>query len=156
MSCCGDGSSSVEAAPDKTQLYLGPSLSQNPSGERGRRTPVPLEEITSRLECSKPTVLRFSPDRASWVADERWHPQQVGRFQIDGSYELEVPCRDSRELVMDILRHGPDVEVSHPKRCEWRSGKRWKACWHDMQHRSTRHNEFPLSAGRPVRGDLEF
>jgi len=49
------------------------------------------------------------------VADEVWHPQQHGERLEDGSYQLKIPYRDSRELVMDILRHGPDVVVIEPK-----------------------------------------
>ena len=44
----------------------------------------------------------------------QWHPQQKGRA-VDGEYELEIPFSDSRELVMDILKYGPDVEVKSPK-----------------------------------------
>ncbi len=36
------------------------------------------------------------------------------RFEADGSYLLEVPFSDPRELAMDILRHGPHVEVLEP------------------------------------------
>jgi len=59
--------------------------------------------------------LRFTPERARWVGAEQWHPHQKGRFEKDGSYVLELPYADSRELVMDILRHGPEVEVLEPK-----------------------------------------
>jgi len=59
-------------------------------------------------------VLRFSPERARWVADETWHPQQKGRME-NGCYVLEIPYFDDRELVLDILKHGPDVEVLRPK-----------------------------------------
>lgn len=58
--------------------------------------------------------LRFTPERARWVAAEEWHSRQRGRVEADGSYVLEVPYNDDRELVMDILRHGPDVEVLGP------------------------------------------
>ena len=58
--------------------------------------------------------LRFTRERARWVATEEWHPRQRGRFEADGSYVLEVPYSDDRELVMDILRHGPEVEVLGP------------------------------------------
>ena len=58
-------------------------------------------------------VLRFTPERARWVADEEWHPQQIGRF-IGDHYELEIPYSDPRELIMDILKYGPDVEVVAP------------------------------------------
>ncbi|WP_333843735.1 helix-turn-helix transcriptional regulator [Pelomicrobium sp.] len=60
-------------------------------------------------------VLRFSPERARWVADERWHPKQQGQFLMDGRYELQIPFRDPTELTMDILRFGPDVEVVAPE-----------------------------------------
>lgn len=59
-------------------------------------------------------VLRFSAERARWVADERWHPEQSGQLLPDGRYELRFPYGDSRELAMDILRHGPEVEVILP------------------------------------------
>lgn len=59
-------------------------------------------------------VLRFSPDRARWVGQEIWHPEQRGRFEEDGSYRLEIPYSDERELLMDILRHGAGVEVLAP------------------------------------------
>lgn len=59
-------------------------------------------------------VLRFSPDRARWVADELWHPDQIGQFDGE-AYELQVPYSDPRELLMDILKYGPDVEVLAPE-----------------------------------------
>jgi predicted DNA-binding transcriptional regulator YafY len=62
----------------------------------------------------KTAVLRFTAERARWVADERWHPQQAGRFLEDGSYELRLPYREEHELVMDILRFGGDVVVLEP------------------------------------------
>ncbi|MBI4195268.1 MAG: WYL domain-containing protein [Betaproteobacteria bacterium] len=65
-------------------------------------------------KANKTAVLRFSRERARWVADERWHPQQAGQYLTDGRYELRIPYRDDRELIMDILRHGPEVEVVSP------------------------------------------
>lgn len=65
-------------------------------------------------QADRVAVLNFSKERARWVADERWHPQQQGKTLDDGSYELRIPYRDSRELVMDILRHGHEVEVIEP------------------------------------------
>jgi predicted DNA-binding transcriptional regulator YafY len=67
-----------------------------------------------RGKASKLAKLRFTPERARWVAGEVWHPQQKGAFEKDGSYVLEVPYHDDRELVMDVLRHGADVEVVGP------------------------------------------
>jgi len=66
-------------------------------------------------KANKTAVLRFSGERARWVADERWHPQQSGQFLTDGRYELKIPYRDSRELAMDVLRHGAEVEVVGPE-----------------------------------------
>ena len=45
---------------------------------------------------------------------EQWHPKQKARFEKDGSYLLEIPYSDSRELVMDILKQGAGVEVLAP------------------------------------------
>lgn len=60
-------------------------------------------------------LLRFTPERARWVADEQWHPAQEGRWLEDGYYELRIPYGDPRELIMDILKHGSEVEVIEPR-----------------------------------------
>jgi predicted DNA-binding transcriptional regulator YafY len=59
-------------------------------------------------------VLCFSPEMARWVSREKWHPQQEGRFGADGSYTLTLPYSAERELVMDIMRFGAEVEVLGP------------------------------------------
>ncbi len=59
-------------------------------------------------------ILRFSAVRARWVSRETWHPAQDGSFELDGAYLLTVPYSDPRELVMDILKYGADVEVLAP------------------------------------------
>ena len=61
-------------------------------------------------------VLHFTPSAARWVADEQWHPEQEGKVLKDGSFQLKVPYSDDRELIMDILKYGPDVEVLRPKK----------------------------------------
>lgn len=58
--------------------------------------------------------LCFTARAARWVSRERWHPDQQGKFLRDGRYALSVPYTDPRELVMDLLRHGADVEVLAP------------------------------------------
>ena len=65
---------------------------------------------------TRTAVLRFRPARSRWVSREIWHPEQLGRFEADGSWILEVPYSDPRELVMDILKYGEDVEVLRPAR----------------------------------------
>ncbi|MGQ0658197.1 MAG: helix-turn-helix transcriptional regulator [Chromatiales bacterium] len=59
-------------------------------------------------------LLRFTPERARWVSREKWHSQQKSHFDEQGYYLLEIPYSDDRELIMDILKHGPDVEVLKP------------------------------------------
>ena len=58
--------------------------------------------------------LRFTPERARWVAGETWHGQQVSSFDKDGNYILEFDYNQDPELVMEILRHGSGIEVLAP------------------------------------------
>ncbi len=60
-------------------------------------------------------TLRFSPERARYVAMEEWHPKQKATWQKDGSYVLEVPFSSEKELIMDVLKFGPGVEVLKPE-----------------------------------------
>jgi predicted DNA-binding transcriptional regulator YafY len=62
----------------------------------------------------KRAKLRFTPERARWVAAEQWHGQQVSFFDKDGSYVLEFDYNQDPELIMDILKHGSSVEVIGP------------------------------------------
>jgi predicted DNA-binding transcriptional regulator YafY len=59
-------------------------------------------------------VLFFDPEAARWVAEEEWHPQQRAYELPDGGLRLEVPYSNPQEIIMDILRHGPHVEVVSP------------------------------------------
>lgn len=65
-------------------------------------------------KADKTVVLRFTHECARWVADGKWHPQQESSWLPDGRYELRVPYREPRELVMDIMRQGKNVEVVAP------------------------------------------
>lgn len=60
-------------------------------------------------------VLRFTSEAARWVADEQWHPKQESKVLKDGGIELRIPYSDPRELIMDILKYGPEVDVLAPK-----------------------------------------
>ncbi|HMN92723.1 MAG TPA: YafY family protein [Hydrogenophaga sp.] len=84
---------------------------------------VPETELQASMESSygifrgSPKAwarMRFSPHRARWVSREVWHAQQRSYIEPDGSFVLEVPYADERELVGDILRFGADVEVLQP------------------------------------------
>ncbi len=59
-------------------------------------------------------TIRFSSHAARWVADEHWHSQQKGEWLADGRYELKLPYSNPRELLMDVLKYGPDAEVVSP------------------------------------------
>lgn len=59
--------------------------------------------------------LRFTSERARWVSSEQWHPEQRSGFDSEGHYWLEIPYTDDRELIMDILKYGQDVEVQAPQ-----------------------------------------
>jgi predicted DNA-binding transcriptional regulator YafY len=58
--------------------------------------------------------LKFTPERSRWVSGESWHPNQRSSTEKDGSYILEIPYSDERELMGDLLRFGADVEVLEP------------------------------------------
>ena len=59
-------------------------------------------------------ILRFDAAAARWVAAEQWHPQQRVSTDAEGRYLMELPYSNPTELLMDILRHGSDVEVLAP------------------------------------------
>ncbi len=63
---------------------------------------------------SQKAILKFSVLASRWVSNEEWHPAQVGKYDDDGHYILEVPYADPTELMMDILRLGSQVEVLSP------------------------------------------
>lgn len=65
-------------------------------------------------KADKVAVLRFTQEAARWVAEEKWHPRQESAWLSDGRYELRIPYREERELVMDIMRQGKNVEVVGP------------------------------------------
>ena len=62
---------------------------------------------------TKNARLRFSPEASRWVSGEQCHPKQKGRFEGE-CWVLEFPYSGDAELIMDILRYGPDVEVVSP------------------------------------------
>jgi predicted DNA-binding transcriptional regulator YafY len=59
-------------------------------------------------------VLRFSPKLARWVSHELWHPEQTSEYDDKGYFILRVPFSHDTELLMDILKHGAQVEVLEP------------------------------------------
>lgn len=93
-----------------------------PKSWKRRRVKFPARRLTkcwvaatvffpAAIRAGRPCV---SARRARWVALEQWHPRQRGKLRKDGSYQLEIPYADDRELIMDILRHVPEVDVIKP------------------------------------------
>ena len=54
---------------------------------------------------------------------EQWHKHQSAEFDKDGNYILEFVYNNDTELVMDILKHGSEVEVLEPKSLRNKVGK---------------------------------
>lgn len=89
----------------------------------GRAKEIPASQLDEHLSAGygifagstvEWATLKFTPEAARWVAAQSWHPKQRGRIEKDGSYFLEVPYAETPELVMEILKFGPDVEVLAP------------------------------------------
>ena len=59
--------------------------------------------------------LKFTSEMSRWIAEEQWHPDQKGSWDEHGAWTLELPFSSARELVMDILRYGPEVKVESPE-----------------------------------------
>lgn len=60
-------------------------------------------------------TLRFDAEAARWVSKETWHVAQEMTAERDGGVTLTVPYSNDRELLMDVLRWGPHVQVIGPK-----------------------------------------
>ena len=69
-------------------------------------------------------VLRFEPAAARFVAAERWHAKQEQQIEPSGHLILTVPYADEQELIMDITRYGPDVEVMAPNQLKQKVKRR--------------------------------
>lgn len=88
-------------------------------------------------------VLRFEPEHVPWVAEEIWHPRQESEHLPDGRYELRIPYADPTELILDVLRYGPGVEVVAP--AELRS-----AVAERLARAAARYRDVAVSGNEPV------
>lgn len=64
---------------------------------------------------TQPVTVRFSPVKARWIKGQVWHKEQKEKTLKDGSLELTFPVANYSEVMMEILKHGPEVEVLRPK-----------------------------------------
>ncbi|MET0382452.1 MAG: WYL domain-containing protein [Burkholderiaceae bacterium] len=85
---------------------------------------LPMDQVERELDQGygvfggarlRTATLMFTAEAAQWVAQEEWHPRQELKPQADGSLRMRLPYADPTELVMDILRHGPNVRVLAPE-----------------------------------------
>lgn len=77
-------------------------------------------------------VLEFTKTRANWVADEHWHPEQKSKWLKNGHYQQSIPFSDSRELIMDILKHGAEVKVTSPSFLQQLVREKMKNNYHNL------------------------
>lgn len=87
---------------------------------------MPMRQVQAEMDAgygiyagSRPqwALLRFDAQAAQWASREHWHPQQQGRWlgaPGASAWELRLPYVDETELVMDVLRQGPEVQVLEP------------------------------------------
>lgn len=59
-------------------------------------------------------ILRFAPEVARWVAAEQWHSKESKEMEPTGHLTLSLPYANEPELIMDILRYIPHVQVLAP------------------------------------------
>ena len=59
-------------------------------------------------------VLRFSKNISSWVEREHWHLNQQVDYDDQGRLIMTLPYSVDSELVRQILKYGPELEVLKP------------------------------------------
>jgi predicted DNA-binding transcriptional regulator YafY len=65
-------------------------------------------------KADKQAIIKFSPYIARWVKYEQWHPEQIGQWDIDGSYQLQIPYYKDEELLQDIIKYADQAEILAP------------------------------------------
>lgn len=65
-------------------------------------------------KANQQALIKFSPYISRWVQYENWHPEQIGHWSIDQSYQLQIPYNKDEELIQDILKYGQHAEVLEP------------------------------------------
>jgi predicted DNA-binding transcriptional regulator YafY len=113
---------------------------------------IPLDELKLQLSEGygiyfgspiQTAILRFNAAAARWIRHELWHSQQVTRELDDGALEMSLPYHQQTELVMDLLRHGENVEVLAPPELRQAVIERVAAMQRLYQGQETRHGLTP-------------
>jgi predicted DNA-binding transcriptional regulator YafY len=89
--------------------------------------------------------LRFSPMAARWVSHQHWHSAQQLQQEPDGSLRLTFPYSHERELLMDILRFGGDVEVLGPPELRQAVSESLEAALAHYREEKKFHQAHPVS-----------
>ncbi len=85
---------------------------------------VSLREIESQLDQSygifrsgepKVAVLIFDEEASPYIRRETWHPKQKISTMGGGAVKLTVPYTNPTELIGEIMKWGPHVEVEGPE-----------------------------------------
>ena len=97
----------------RDQKLLGETAKEVPADELGGHFDSAYGIFSGPAEHT--AKLKFTPEMSRWIAEEQWHPDQKGSYDDEGAWTLELPFSSARELVMDILRYGPEVEVLSPE-----------------------------------------
>lgn len=71
--------------------------------------------ITSVQNEPETIRLRFAPLSGRYVESQPWHPSQKVTRDDDSVLEIELYLCITKELIMEILSYGEDVEVVSPK-----------------------------------------
>jgi len=66
-------------------------------------------------KATKNALIKFTNIAAEEVSKEEWHPKQLGEFDSSGNYVLKIPYNNENELLMEVMKWGPDAEVLSPK-----------------------------------------
>lgn len=99
------------------EAILSLEMQQTPSKNISQAELTKHFESTYGIYAGKATqraVIKFSPYIARWVQHENWHPDQIGHWDIDQSYQLTIPYQNDQELIQDILKYGAEAEVLSP------------------------------------------
>lgn len=72
-------------------------------------------------------VLRFTSERSRWVRKEVWHKGQREELDDDGNLTRTIPVSHDAEIMMEILKHGAQVEVLAPEWLREKVAKELKA-----------------------------
>ena len=59
-------------------------------------------------------TIRFTAERARWVRDEIWHPDQHQQTLEDGGLLLTLPVSHEVEIIREVLKHGAHAEITEP------------------------------------------